>query len=117
MPGWYARSVFFVSDLDEARKFYVDRLEFSEAWNYEENGNVIVVQVNRGGCEIILAIDADRAGQSRLFVALEEDELASLQQLIATNSIDTVRGWWGYPVIELRDPDGNELLFPVEADE
>jgi hypothetical protein len=23
--------------------------------------------------------------------------------------------WWGYDVIQIDDPDGNELLFPLES--
>ena len=103
-----------VIDLEVALRFYTELLDFKEAWRYDENGETIVAQVNRGDCETILAIDSERAGKSRLFIALEQDEMETLQEQIVAKSLSTRDGWWGYPVIEIRDPDGNELLFPVE---
>lgn len=116
MAKWYSRPVFFVTDLERAMQFYGSVMDFTEAWRYEEGGKVIVAEMRFGGCELILAIDARRAGKSRLFISLEEEEMDDLKLLIAERQITTKPGWWGYPVIEIRDPDGNELLFPVEED-
>jgi glyoxalase/bleomycin resistance protein/dioxygenase superfamily protein len=72
---WYLRPVLFVSDLQAALRFYIDKLGFEKRWR-SADGKGTVCQVNRGGCEIIL--------------------------------------WWGYDVIRITDPDGNELLFPLD---
>jgi len=29
-------------------------------------------------------------------------------------SVPTQKAWWGYDVIRIADPDGNELLFPLD---
>ncbi len=39
------------------------------------------------------------------------------QHEIDARSIPAQRSWWGYPVIEIRDPDGNELMFPLDESE
>ena len=114
MAGWYSRSVFFVADVPAAQQFYVDLLGFTEAWSFDEDGPPIVAQVNRADCEIILALDSGRTGPSRLFIALDEDEMATLRDEIRSKQVPHKVGWWGYPVIEICDPDGNELFFPVE---
>ena len=112
---WYSRPVFFVSTVDTALGFYAGSLNFKMAWDYVDNGRRIVAQVNRGSaCEIILCEDAARAGRSRVFISLEEYELAELQRTIESNSIPARQESWGYDVITLRDPDGNELMFPLE---
>ena len=52
---WYARPVLFVSDLDRSLGFYVDRLGFEERWRHEDAGKLLVAQVERRGCELILS--------------------------------------------------------------
>lgn len=115
MAGWYTRPVVFVRDLEVSRAFYVERLGFVPSWAHEEEGRLRVAQVARDDCEVILAVDPERAGGARLFVSLEPDELAVLEAEIAETPIDVTRAWWGSPVIRIEDPDGNELLVPVEG--
>ncbi len=100
--------------MKKACDFYCEVMGFKEAWSYEDEGKKIVVQMTRGSCEIILNVNAKRAGNSRLFIALEVEELKVLQKEIVEKSIETKNLFWGYPVIEIKDPDGNELLFPIE---
>lgn len=109
---WYARPVFFVADLDRALQFYVDQLGFAKAW-HEADGAGTVCQVNRSDCEIILCQSADRKDKSRLFVELTKEGVAELRQEIEERSIPHTQSWWGYEVIQLADPDGNELLIPI----
>jgi catechol 2,3-dioxygenase-like lactoylglutathione lyase family enzyme len=109
---WYARPVFFVADINRAIRFYVDQLGFEKAW-HEDDGAGTVCQVNRSDCEIILCQRADRKDKSRLFVALTADGLAKLQREIIAHSIPHKEIWWGYDSIQIDDPDGNELLFPL----
>jgi catechol 2,3-dioxygenase-like lactoylglutathione lyase family enzyme len=114
MSEWYSRPVFFVSDLKKASDFYRDVMGFKEAWSHEDKGKKIVAQMTRGSCEIILNENSERAGKSRVFIALEVEELEVLQKEIVEKKIETKNLFWGYPVIEIKDPDGNELLFPIE---
>ncbi|MBL8986597.1 MAG: VOC family protein [Gemmatimonadetes bacterium] len=106
---WYARPVLFVSDVETAMRFYVDRLGFARKWQVDG-----VCQVDRGGCEIILCQDPNRADRSRLFVELTREGIDGLRREIAERSVPTERMWWGYDSIRIVDPDGNELLFPLD---
>ncbi|MEM7125176.1 MAG: glyoxalase superfamily protein [Chloroflexota bacterium] len=115
---WYTRPVFFVTDVEVSLRHYCDLLGFAQAWDYHENGRTIVAQVNRGlECELILAEDAGRAGKSRVFISLEVGELATLQQELESRKIPFEQTFWGYPVIRIEDPDGNEMLFPLDEGE
>ena len=48
-----------------------------------------------------------------LFVELTPEGLADLRHEIVERSIPSKESWSGYDVIQVDDPDGNELLFPV----
>jgi catechol 2,3-dioxygenase-like lactoylglutathione lyase family enzyme len=109
---WYTRPVLFVADVNRALHFYIDLLGFEKRW-HEGNGAGKVCQVDRGGCEIILCEDATRRDKARLFVSLTQDGLAELRREIIERSIPSKASWWGYDVIQVDDPDGNELLFPI----
>jgi catechol 2,3-dioxygenase-like lactoylglutathione lyase family enzyme len=111
---WYTRPVFFVADVDRALRFYIDRLGFDKSW-HEGDGAGKVCQVNRAECEIILCEDAERTDKARLFVELTPDGLTELRREIAERSIPSEKSWWGYDVIKVVDPDGNELLFPISG--
>ena len=108
---WYTRPVLFVADVNRALRFYVDMLGFEKSW-HEGDGAGGVCQVNRAECEIILCEDAARSGKARLFVELTVDGLTALRREIVEHSVPTEKSWWGYAVIKIVDPDGNELLFP-----
>lgn len=109
---WYARPVLFVADLGRSIRFYTEGLGFRKAW-HEADGKGTVCQVDRGGCEIILCEDSGRRDKARLFVSLTREAVAALRREIVDRSIPTQTSWWGYDVIKIDDPDGNELLFPV----
>jgi catechol 2,3-dioxygenase-like lactoylglutathione lyase family enzyme len=110
---WYARPVLFVSDLQVALRFYVGKLGFRKKW-HEADGAGTVCQVDRGGCEIILCEDRERGDKGRLFVELNRDGLDELRREISERSVPAGKTWWGYDVIRIADPDGNELLFPLD---
>lgn len=110
---WYMRPVLFVSDLPRALAFYAGRLGFEKQW-HEAEGTGTVCQVGRGGCEIILCQDARRQDRSRLFVELNRDGIDELRREIADRSLPATSTWWGYDAIRIADPDGNELLFPLD---
>lgn len=109
---WYTRPVLFVVDVNRALRFYEKLLGFEKAW-HEGDGKGKVCQVNRAECEIILCEDPDRKDRGRLFVSLTQDGIAQLRRELAERSIPSKKSWWGYDVIQIDDPDGNELLFPL----
>ena len=81
---------------------------------HEGDGKGTVCQVNRGGCEIILCEDPARHDKGRLFVELTRDGLDTLRRQIVERSVPAETTWWGYDVIRVVDPDGNELFFPID---
>jgi catechol 2,3-dioxygenase-like lactoylglutathione lyase family enzyme len=109
---WYARPVLFVRDVTRALHFYVDMLGFEKAW-HSRDGAGTVCQVNRSECEIILCEDPNRNDRARLFIELTPDGIAELRREILERSVPSRKSWWGYDVIQIDDPDGNELLFPL----
>ncbi len=108
---WYARPVFFVADIHRASAFYIDKLGFEKAW-HEADGAGTVCQVNRSDCEIILTQEAAHADKARLFVELTAEGLEDFRRELAERDVPHTKSWWGYDVIRVLDPDGNELLFP-----
>lgn len=112
-PVWYLRTVFFVSDIQRAIGFYVGKLGFKKKW-HEADGKGTVCQVDRGGCEIILCEDASRHDKSRVFLELSRAGVDQVLGEIITQSIPSRKSWWGYDVLILEDPDGNELLVGLE---
>ena len=108
---WYTRPVLFVTDVNRALHFYVDLLGFEKRW-HEGDGAGTVCQVDHGECEIILCEDAMRKGKARLFIELTADRLADLRRQLVERSVPSRESWWGYDVLQIDDPDGNELLFP-----
>jgi len=107
---WYARPVIFVADVNRALRFYLDMLGFEKSW-HEGDGAGGVCQVNRAGCEIILCQHDTRRDKARLFVELTPEGLAALLREAIERSVPTEKSWWGFDVIKIVDPDGNELLF------
>ena len=57
--------------------------------------------------------DATRSDNARLFIELTPDGLAELRREIVERSVPSKTVWWGYDVIQITDPDANELLFPL----
>ncbi len=102
----------FVTDINRAAIFYIDMLGFEKRWP-EGDGAGTVCQVDRGECEIILCQDATRSDRGRLFISLTPEALAELRQEIAERSVPSKQSWWGYDILQIDDPDDNELLFPV----
>jgi catechol 2,3-dioxygenase-like lactoylglutathione lyase family enzyme len=110
---WYPRPVFFVADLSRSLRFYLDQLGFTKKW-HEANGAGTVCQVDRSDCEIILCQEPTRRTPARLFVELTPAGLRELRRELDERAVPHALGRWGYEVLEVVDPDGNELLFPIE---
>lgn len=110
---WYMRPVFFVSDIQRAINFYVGKLGFLKKW-HEADGKGTVCQVDRGGCEIILCEDVTRLGRGRVFLELSREGVDQLLKEVGERSIPVQKSWWGYDVLQIEDPDGNDLLVCLE---
>jgi catechol 2,3-dioxygenase-like lactoylglutathione lyase family enzyme len=109
---WYPRPVFFVADVNRAASFYIDRLGFVKAW-HSDDGAGTVCQVNRNDCEIILSQTPTRRDKSRLFIELSREGLDEFRREVGERGVASRETWWGYDCLQVNDPDGNELLFPI----
>lgn len=113
MNTWYSRPVLFVESVERAIAFYVEKLGFTETSRYAENGTVLVAQVDRDGCEILLNCQQpDKTGRGRIFVSLSPELLTSLRAEFESRGAPVKDGWWGYDTMIVEDLDGNELFFP-----
>ena len=111
---WYARPVFFVADVHRAADFYTAALGFVKKW-HEAEGEGTVCQVERNECEIILCEDVSRRDRGRVFLELSREGIAELLREIEERSVPTQRVRWGYDVLRIEDPDGNELFVCLES--
>jgi catechol 2,3-dioxygenase-like lactoylglutathione lyase family enzyme len=121
MTDWFARPVLHVADVEASLDFYVNRLGFTSAWRYDENGRAHVAQVDRQGCAIILADTwPEKIGKGLIFISLNvapetrEAAIAALDALRAeleARGVAVKEGSWGYRLLVIDDPDGNQLFF------
>jgi catechol 2,3-dioxygenase-like lactoylglutathione lyase family enzyme len=112
LSQWYARPVLFVADVDRSVNFYVRQLGFTQNWRHEEQGRALVAQVGRQGCELILSSQWPvKIGHGLTFLSLDIDVLHALRVELEGKGVETQDGHWGYPLMIVRDPDGNELYF------
>ena len=116
MQNLYARAVFFVENTERSRRFYVDKLGFSEDWGSPgEDGITWVCQVSLMGFELILnqtwGDSKGKEGHGRVYIGLEDDQIEPVLAHIRKYDIPTERIEWGKPTLVIRDPDGNELFF------
>jgi catechol 2,3-dioxygenase-like lactoylglutathione lyase family enzyme len=129
MTDWFARPVLHVTDVEASLSFYVNRLGFTSPWRYGEDGRAHVAQVDRQGCALILADTwPEKNGKGLMFISLNvsldvslNDEPASREAAVA--ALDALRaeleakgvpvkeGSWGYRLLVVDDPDGNQLFF------
>jgi catechol 2,3-dioxygenase-like lactoylglutathione lyase family enzyme len=115
---WYARTVLFVTDVDKSVDFYVKQLGFTQKWRFEADGTAWVAQVSRPGLELILDGNRqwpDKVGKGLLFISLDQDVLNALRAELEARGMDVKDGHWGYRVMVIVDPDGNEFYFPYEG--
>jgi len=115
MDNFYARTVFLVSDAEQALAFYTNTLGFKLDWNHQEGGRAFVFQVSLHGFELILnqvePWTEGRVGHGRVFVGLTDEQVAPFRQYLKENSIKPTLLTWGAPTLALHDPDGNEIFF------
>jgi len=118
MTDWFARPVLHVADVEASLRFYVERLGFTSPWRYDEDGRASVAQVERQGCALILADNwPEKIGKGLIFISLNVEpnrQVAALDGLRAEfkgKGAAVKEGSWGYRVLVVDDPDGNQLFF------
>lgn len=117
MSTWYSRPVLFVADVERALAFYVERLGFAETQRYAEDGCVLVANVEREDCRLLLNCQQpEKVGRARIFISIDLEPLKTLRAEFETRGAPVEDGWWGYDTMIVRDPDGNELFFPYPAE-
>ena len=137
MTNWFARPVLHVANVEASLRFYVERLGFTSPWRYEDDGRVRIAQVDRQGCALILAdskffsenrsgaFGPEKIGKGLMFISLNvephsrEDATAAVEALRAefqSKGVHVKEGSWGYSLVVVDDPDGNQLFFNYPAD-
>jgi catechol 2,3-dioxygenase-like lactoylglutathione lyase family enzyme len=123
MTDWFARPVLHVKDVEASLGFYVNRLGFTCPWRYDEDGKVHVAQVDREGCSLILADTwPQKIGKGLMFISMNferEAQIAALDALRAefeSKGVPVKDGSWGYRLLVVDDPDGNQLFFNYPAE-
>jgi catechol 2,3-dioxygenase-like lactoylglutathione lyase family enzyme len=119
MTEWFARPVLHVTDVEASLRFYVSRLGFTSPWRSDEDGRARVAQVDRQGCSLILADTwPEKIGKGLIFVSLNaatpEALIVALDGLRAefeANGVSVKEESWGYKLLVVDDPDGNQLFF------
>jgi len=126
MTDWFARPIMNVTDVEASLRFYVERLGFTSPWRYDEDGKARVAQVDRQGCALILADTwPDNVGKALIFVSLNVEPptheaataaLDALRAELEAKGIAVKEGSWGYRLLVVDVPDGNQLLFNYPAE-
>src|SRR5271170_4670497 len=131
MTDWFARPVFHVTDVEASLRFYVSQLGFTTPWRYDEDGKARVAQVDRQGCALILADTwPEKIGKGLMFISLNVESMNDEPALreAAAAAVDALRaeleakgvpvkeGSWGYRLLVVDDPDGNQLFFNYPAE-
>jgi catechol 2,3-dioxygenase-like lactoylglutathione lyase family enzyme len=121
MTEWFARPVLHVTDVEASLRFYVNRLGFTTPWRYEEDGRVRVAQAERQGCSLILSDHwPEKAGKGLMFISMNVEEETREAQIAALDALraefeakgaPVKEGSWGYRLLVVDDPDGNQLFF------
>jgi len=118
MTDWFARPVLHVTDVEASLLYYVNQLGFTSPWRYDENGRAHVAQVDRQGCALILAATwPEKIGKALMFISLNtepEAQVAGLDALrteLEAKGVPVKEGSWGYRLLVVDDPDGNQLFF------
>ena len=121
MTDWFARPVLNVRDVDASLLFYTGQLGFTCPWRFDEDGRAYVAQVDRQGCALILADRwPEKIGKGLIFISLNVEPatrqaavaaLDALRAELEAKGVPVKEGWWGYRLLVVDDPDGNQLFF------
>ena len=121
MTDWFARPVLHVKDVGASLGFYVNQLGFTSPWRHNEDGKADIAQVDRQGCALILADTwPEKIGKGLMFISLNVEPetreaavtaLDALRAELEAKGAPVKEGSWGYRVLVVDDPDGNQLFF------
>jgi len=132
MTDWFARPVLHVTDVEASLRFYVNQLGFTSPWRYDEDGRARVAQVDRQGCALILAdtqsfcgnrsnaFRPEKIGKGLMFISLNVEPATreaaaaavdALRAELEAKGVPVKEGSWGYRLLVVEDPDGNQLFF------
>jgi len=121
MTDWFARPVLHVRDVEASLSFYMNQLGFTSPWRYDWDGKARVAQVDRQGCALILADTwPEKIGKGLIFISLNVEPpsheaataaLDSLRAELEAKGVTVKDGSWGYRLLVVDDPDGNQLFF------
>jgi catechol 2,3-dioxygenase-like lactoylglutathione lyase family enzyme len=118
---WYPRAVLFVADIDRTLDFYVNRLGFTEAWHFGDEGTPHVAEADRQGCALIFSTESpDKAGKGLIFISLNVDmpgdqipaEIEALDRLrveLEGRGVDVEEGFWGHRVLIVHDLETSSI--------
>ncbi len=118
MNRWYARPVTSVADVERAQDFYIGKLGFKQDWRFEEDGKPLVAQVGRGRAANLSCRPSGQTAWAKdgcSFRSIRRCWTTARREFEAAG-VEVEDGWWGYRVMIVHDPDGNELLFPYPSD-
>ena len=137
MTDWFARPVLHVTDVEASLRFYVNRLGFTSPWCFDGDGRPCVAQVDRQGCALILAdaqyfrenrsgaFGPEKIGKGLMFISLNVEPetpeaataaLDALRAELEAKGVSVKDGSWGYRLLVVADPDGNQLFFNYPAE-
>ena len=121
MTDWFARPVLHVADVEASLRFYIDRLGFTSAWRFDDDGKARVAQVDRQSCALILSDQwPEKIGKALMFISLNVEPqthqaavaaLDALRAELEAKGVAVKEGSWGYRLLVVDDPDGNQLFF------
>jgi catechol 2,3-dioxygenase-like lactoylglutathione lyase family enzyme len=121
VTNWFARPVLHVTDVAASLRFYVDGLGFTCPWHFEDDGKTFVAQVDRQGCALILCSQwPEKVGKGLMFISFnvepdtregQVEALDALRVELDAKGVPVKDGSWGYRLLVVDDPDGNQLFF------
>jgi uncharacterized glyoxalase superfamily protein PhnB len=121
MSDWFARPVLHVTDVGASLLFYINKLGFTSPWRYDEDGRTHVAQVDRQGCALILADTwPEKIGKGLMFISLNVEPATleaaaaavdALRAELEAKGVPVKESSWGYRLLVVDDPDGNQLFF------
>ena len=126
MTDWFARPVLHVTDVEASLRFYIERLGFTSSWRFDDDGRTRVAQVDRQGCALILSDQwPQKVGKGLMFISLNVEPATREAAVAALNALraeleakgaPVKDGSWGYRLLVVDDPDGNQLFFNYPAE-
>jgi hypothetical protein len=92
--------------------FCIDKFGSASSDGYAEAGCLLVAQVRRKGCVLLLNCQQpDKCGHGRVFVSLDLAPLLALRAEFERSGVPSLRRRIGHDTMFVEAPDGDGLLF------